>query len=307
MTSDFHVAFSVNAGGLPGFGATVASLINHCSRPENLRIHILASRLSNEHVANIEALFQELRFSGGYRFLPFDAEDRFQDLPSLHGDYATYGRLLIPELIDAPRVLYLDSDLVITCDVLALADLDLGGHVIAACSGTTIAHTLDRKYFFDRGFTKEMRYFNCGVILIDLDEWKRRDWTTAWQAIVLDRPESLTTHDQTIMNRLCAGDFHILPRMYNVAYLAHYAAPPYSEAIFHFIGSPKPWDVLGRYVHAGSHVWRANSPKSWEQKYQRLGRHRLGRAWSIRRSVGRSLKLRYLESTSNPRRVKVLG
>ena len=39
---------------------------------------------------------------------------------------ATYGKLAIPELIDERRVIYLDCDLVVTCDVLTLLRQDMG-------------------------------------------------------------------------------------------------------------------------------------------------------------------------------------
>lgn len=46
---------------------------------------------------------------------------------------ATYGKLAIPELIDERRVIYLDCDLVVTCDVLTLLRQDMGPHPLAGC------------------------------------------------------------------------------------------------------------------------------------------------------------------------------
>ncbi|WP_116107122.1 glycosyltransferase family 8 protein [Lewinella sp. IMCC34191] len=296
MTEDtrFHVVFSVNVGGLPGLGATVTSLIQNCSQPERLIINIMCSNMPEHHMGNIRTLFSKLNFTGEYRFIEYDADEEFKGLPRLLGDLTPYGRLLIPDYIDASRVLYLDSDLVIDIDVLPLQDLDMEGHVIAAVLGGSVAYTNDLPYFLDRGFDREMSYFNSGVLLMDIDAWKEKDITKVWRDIVKDRPETIPTVDQTILNRVCGGNFRHLPKNYNVAFLAHYKKPDYDRAVFHFIGSPKPWDFLGNLIHAGYGLWKQYSPSFWEREYQQMSVGRLDRAWNIRRSIGRAFKKRYV-------------
>ena len=289
----FDIVFNVNEGGLPGFGATVKSMVEHCSAPADLRVHIMCSRLGESHKANIRTLFDGLAYRGEYRIIDYDADSTFQGLPGLLNDYTTYGRLLIPDYIDAAQILYLDSDLVITCDVLELADLDMEGYPIAAYTGTAVNYALDRTYFLERGYSKDMAYFNAGVLLMDLDAWRERDLTSEWKEIIADRPETLQSHDQTILNRICAGDFKRLPLKYNTLFLAHHKKPEHTSGIFHFVGSPKPWDVFGSVIHAGYPLWKRYSPPFWERTYQRMSLGRLNRAWSIRRSILRSIKKRY--------------
>ncbi len=243
---------------------------------------------------NIRALFKKLNYAGEYHFIEYNADEEFKGLPSLLGDLTPYGRLLIPQFIDARRVLYLDSDLIIEIDLLNLRDLAMEGYAIAAVSNRTIEHSLDLEYFLGRGYPKDMLYFNSGILLIDIDAWKEQNITAVWRDILTDQPETIPTVDQTILNRVCAGGFKRLPLQYNAAFLPHHAKPNYDKAIFHFVGSPKPWDFLGRVIHSGYALWKRYSPPFWEKEYQQMTVARVGRAWHIRRSLARTLQKRYM-------------
>ncbi|WP_116126132.1 glycosyltransferase family 8 protein [Lewinella sp. IMCC34183] len=288
-----QIVFNVNEGGLPGLGATINSLLQSTSQPERINFHIMCSRLSEDHQNNIHKLFEYASFPGTYELINYDANTDFKSLPGLHNDLTPYGRLLIPQYIDAEKVIYLDSDLVITIDIFELDEVDMSGHSIAAYTGTFVNYTLDREYFVSRGYSQDMPYFNSGVLIMNLAEWRRRDLDTAWREIILDRPETLRSHDQTILNRMCDGDFKQLPKKFNTSYLAGANKPSHPTGIFHFLGSPKPWDLFGSIIHGGYSLWKRFSPPFWEREYQRMTIGRLDRAWYIRRSIIRVAKKRY--------------
>ena len=63
----------------------------------------------------------------------------------------TFARYFIPDFVEEDRVLYLDSDLVVTLDLTALFEMDLGENYLAAapsCFGVGVG-------------------FNAGVLLIN--------------------------------------------------------------------------------------------------------------------------------------------
>ena len=289
----FHIVFNVNYGGLGGFGATLLSLVKHCSAPERLMLHIMCSKLAAHHKWDITAVLTQVGYRGRYCFIDYDADRAFGHLPRLHGDLTTYGRLLIAEYVDADRVLYLDSDLLVACDVLRLQQVDLAGHLLGAVTRSTVAHTLDQDYLHARGISKDTDYFNAGILLIDLARWRSSGVRQRWEAIVADEPEGLSCHDQTVLNRLCAGKFYRLPICYNAPFLAQREGPDHTWGIFHFLGSPKPWDMGGKQLHQGFTVWKANNPNFWQDRYQGFGIARLKRSWTIRRSILRTVMERY--------------
>ena len=256
-------------------------------------LHIMCSKLAAPYKWDITAVLTQLGYRGRYCFIDYDAEAAFGHLPRLHDDLTTYGRLLIAEHVAADRVLYLDSDLIVTCDVLQLEHIDLQGQLLGAVTRTKVAYTLDQDYLNAHGIDKETDYFNAGVLLIDLDRWRTTEVRSRWEEIVGEEPEGLRCHDQTVLNRLCAGAFYRLPSRYNAPFLAQREAPDHTNGIFHFLGSPKPWDMGGKRLHQGYRVWQANNPTFWQERYQSFGMARLKRSWSIRRSLVRTVIERY--------------
>lgn len=283
-----HIVFSFNAGALAGFGATLASLARNCPATEELFLHFMCSRLDRVHKQNIERLLEQEAFRGRYRFIDYDAEAYFsgKGLPKLHGDLTAYGRLLIPDYLDVPQVLYLDCDLVIRCDIRKLCRIDIGDHLIGAKHSGSVEIANDRRLFLKQGCAAGMPYFNAGVLLINLDRWRRENVAAHWEELMLRHAEMLVSCDQTVLNYLSMGEFYSLPAKYNRIILPNHLLPTSDlEGIYHFVGAPKPWDVGGRIMHRGYELWRSYNPIFWGKKYLNLDGKRLFRGWKIRRSI----------------------
>lgn len=283
-----HIVLNINYGGLAGLGATLVSMIGHCSQPDRLMLHIMCSQLAEEHKGNIAAVLEGAGYTGGYRFIDYDAGEHFGHLPALLGDLTTYGRLLIPDFVEVDKVTYLDSDLVIACDIIELCDIDIGDQLIGGVTRGQVGTALDRHYFLDRGVAATMPYFNAGILLMNLAKWRAEKVEARWKAIVADEPTALRAHDQTTLNFLCQGDFYRLPEEYNTPFLAHHSSEGRQSGILHFIGSPKPWDFMGSLIHQGYPLWKKYNPALWERSYLSMNGDRLRRTWQIRRSIMRS-------------------
>ena len=281
----FHVAFNLNEGGIPGLGSALASMISSCSSPDALSIHILGSNLGLVHKNNVKDLLDSMSYGGRFEFIDYNADEVFKGLPALLGDLTIYGRLLIPEMIDEPRVLYLDSDVVLTCNVLELRDVNLEEHILAAVADRPVSDTPDFPYFRDRGFPSEMMYFNSGVLLINSETWRRKNVAATWREILKDRPDSLPSHDQSVLNRICGGDYKRLDPKFNTLFYPDVKPQNTQDAILHFAGSPKPWDISGRMLHNGYSIWKRYCPEKWKRSYLTLNSNKLIRFWHIRRSA----------------------
>nr|WP_261045593.1 glycosyltransferase [Streptococcus mitis] len=88
------------------------------------------------------------------------SSDMFQDyrLPTEHLNYASYFRYLIPNHVVEDKVLYLDSDMIVTQDLSDLFYTDMQGYPIAAVED--LPTTSDR--------------FNSGLLLIDNKNGERK-------------------------------------------------------------------------------------------------------------------------------------
>ncbi|MCD8083452.1 MAG: glycosyltransferase family 8 protein [Clostridiales bacterium] len=169
----------------------------------------------------------------------------------------------LPE--DVERVLYLDCDTVVAQPIGALWRTDLLGNVVGAVMEPTIYPEVKEAI----GLAPEDPYFNSGVLLADLRQWRK----TGVQKALLDfwRKKSgrLFASDQDVINGTLAGRVKILSPRYNFfpnyryfsyATLARHAASWHAvsreefaeakrhPAIIHYMGDDRPW-IAGNRNH----------------------------------------------------------
>ncbi len=290
-----NILFSVNPLGLEGFGATLSSLIQHCATPNLLEFHIFCSGLSTKDKRNITLLLNFLSYQKEVRFIDFDARNEFGHLKSLHGDWTTYGRLLAGKYITSDTALYLDTDLIVSLDVMSLENFEFNGHLLAAVHGSTVTHSLEKKFLIDSlNIHPETSYFNAGVLLLNLKLWRESNMDTTWSAFAKKYAHELLAVDQTLLNALCQGKFVHLPLSFNTPWYAVEPKPENADSsIVHFVGSPKPWDMFGSLIHQGHTFWKFFNPYMWNSSYGALSAKRVLRFWKIRKSLGKHFLQRF--------------
>lgn len=240
---------------------TIRSLLDHHRRRDDLEIIVLDGGLTERSKALI------LDSSEGLTsFVSPQSVDSYPTatLP-LTGQplsRAMYLRLQIPMLLaDAPRAIYLDSDVVVRDDVAALWEMPLGqGSPVGAvlCFLTPRGHL----GLHQRGFGEESRNFNSGVLLMDLVSLR----TSIERVIDLARGGNLVLPDQDALNLVYENDWTPLPPRWNYQvhgqfrFFGERGAPwklggffkteEISEmrtnpAIVHFASPLKPWHLDG--------------------------------------------------------------
>lgn len=290
-----NVVFNINPLGMDGLGASLTSLVRNCSDCSRLVLNFLCAGLSREDKCNIENLLESERFTGSIRMIDFDAQKEFGHLRSLHGDWTTYGRLLMPDLISADRALYLDADLSINCDVLEIDDdLDFGGHLLAAVTRSNLHMQIDCEFLKrSAGLNDDTPYFNAGVIYFNLAECRKQQAGRAWRAFADAHKDDLISHDQSILNGHVKGNFIQLDVRFNLPWIAEDGEPgAVDRAVVHFVGAPKPWDAGGAWLHRGFAHWARHDTAPWRQAYRSFTLEKLRRTWQIRRSMARVIKRR---------------
>ncbi|KAG8389535.1 hypothetical protein BUALT_Bualt02G0239400 [Buddleja alternifolia] len=179
-----HVAVTLDAEYLRGSIAAVHSILQHSKCPESVFFHFLVSETGLETL--VRSTFPQLKFKV-YYFEP----ERVRSLISSSVRQAleqplNYARNYLADLLEAcvTRVIYLDSDLVVVDDISKLWITNLGGKTIGA---PEYCHANFTKYFTeyfwsDSAFSgvfsgRSPCYFNTGVMVIDLDQWRRFGYT----------------------------------------------------------------------------------------------------------------------------------
>jgi lipopolysaccharide biosynthesis glycosyltransferase len=175
----------------------------------------------------------------------------------IHGHYSRdmYTRLWVAEFFNTSvqRVLYLDSDIVVTGSLDELWETDLRGNTIGAVTipGSTRCSLLDIPEAFG--------YFNSGVLLIDLAQWRARDIFPKLLYFIQHNSEKLPDGDQDVLNAMMHGDRLALDFVWNVIspfYFDYHdlrladgevARIQAGARIVHFNGASKPWSYFSRH------------------------------------------------------------
>jgi lipopolysaccharide biosynthesis glycosyltransferase len=281
------IAFTINSLGLEGLGSTLSSLIRNCNDSKELTLWFFCSGCTETDKESIDYLLNDEKFGGGSNYIDFDAKSIFGHLKSLHGDWTSYGRLLIADHIKSDVVLYLDADLIVLVDVLALKDFNFDGKFLAAVPGGKVKYALESSFFIESlEASPDLDYFNAGVLLMNLVQWRADDIQSKWKEISMLYPKELLAVDQTLLNAVCMGKFAYLPHNFNNAWCPGDTKPPDADkSIIHFVGSPKPWDVFGRTLHDGYDTWRQYNTSNWNQKFNSMSWNKIVRTWKIKNSI----------------------
>ncbi len=186
---------------------------------------------------------------------------------------ATYYRLWLSELLPDTlnKVLYLDGDVIVRRSLLPLWDIDLTDYAVAAVPDKT--ESWGEKY--DRlGYSAELGYFNAGVMMINLDYWRRGHVIDNFVNMLMNRPQAIVCYDQDVLNYCFREKKLHLPIKYNMQDGYLYIVPGYDyqkyeaevlearkdPVIVHYTNG-KPWYTYNRHQHP----WRSLFFKYCEQ------------------------------------------
>jgi lipopolysaccharide biosynthesis glycosyltransferase len=281
-----NIALCADATILPGLHATLFSLTRRLGSRQDVVLTLFVDDLTKQEC---EELQETVAKAGGVGTLKFEQADlsRFAALRPLHGNLMNYMRLRLPKLLPkADRILYLDSDLSIHTDLCLLFHQDLRGSPLGAVNVGVLRWDIDRNFYPTVGLKEDDRSFNSGVLLLDAEMW--RDQDIGEQALTFGRVHHV--HDQTVLNALFSRAFHPLPERYNRMLGADHPPVKASDGVYHFLASPKPWDMWGRYIHGNWHLWHEAIVQTQFQPTRYRIQHPtdcLSRTWLLRRSYAR--------------------
>jgi lipopolysaccharide biosynthesis glycosyltransferase len=162
----------------------------------------------------------------------------------------TYYKLLVPELLpaDARKVIWLDCDLVVTGDLARLWDAELDGHALLAVHDPGVPTLASRDGVGPRrelGLADDAKYFNAGVMLINLELWRRERVAERALEYLHRFHDRVVFHDQEALNAVLAGRWGELDPRWNRMTNPALPAPHEEPFVYHFTGHLKPWMYPG--------------------------------------------------------------
>ena len=201
----------------------------------------------NQKLAGTGSHLHDLKVDVGYLPTGKVSRDHINDY--------SYVRLHLPRLLEADRILYLDSDTVVRKSLWQLLEIDLQGQPVGMVREISVSE------------------FNSGVLLIDQAQWQKMDLTQRCIDFFSQHEAEINNGDQTVLNRVCEGVIRELPTTFNnqlgleeilsrnhVVVIDDYLVE--DAVIDHYLTSDKPWHLLS--VGRGREQWWHYHNLEWQ-------------------------------------------
>lgn len=155
------------------------------------------------------------------------------------------GRLYIADYIDIDKCVYLDCDTLCLSDLDFLFNLQLKNKIIGAVLDPRYSNISQQLSQMPKNkipnYLNERPAFNSGVLVINLELWRKNDLTKKVVDWISTHNHYLTLPDQAALNFFIEGNFHIIEKKWNVCLYKTKLKKDETMSILHFNGQVKPW------------------------------------------------------------------
>lgn len=234
------------------------SILENTNYKNKIRFFLLSDSIDVDKLSKLQETIQET----GAKLIVCELSTykNFEKIyTSGHISKAAYFRLDIANILprDVEKVIYMDVDLIVLKNIVDLWNFDMQGKPVAAVPdfGIMASKRLMKQKQEVIGLRANEKYFNSGVVVMDLVQWREYDYST--RVIDLAVNGNFPHHDQDALNKLFMDNWIELPLSWNVI-------PPIFDllpkvlfnrkfrkdalqarnniAILHYAGRYKPWE-----------------------------------------------------------------
>lgn len=155
--------------------------------------------------------------------------------------------MILPDVIDADKLIYLDSDMVVNSSLKELWQTDFENNYIAAVEDAN-----GKKYVKKFGLKHNSKFFNTGVMLVNCKKWREDNIPERAVAVSMANTGTRFGYDQTVLNQLFENKVKFLNLKWNLQYCPinvwatyddkeEYKSAIKNPSIVHYVGDYKPW------------------------------------------------------------------
>lgn len=159
--------------------------------------------------------------------------------------YRLYISSTLPKELDS--VVYLDADTIATKSIRALFNSSLGNIPIAAADHLSV-HDQLRLWGVAGG-----SYFNAGVLIINLNQWRARNVEETFGRILQQERARIRWWDQDVLNIAFANQWGRIPIWFNSNHIVNQAVGTKAvinhARLIHYTGVRKPWNTPSPAPH----------------------------------------------------------
>lgn len=295
-TETANIIYASNDGYAGHLAASLYSLLDNNRNIPFMDIYVLSVGMNRDYQERLASVAE--KFGRRLHVLEMgDLKERFHfDIDTRGFDISAMARLFAPEVMPerVGRALYLDCDTIVCGSIRPLYETDLGANLV----GMVMEPTVYKEMKDSIGMGPGDPYYNSGVLLMDLEGWRKEDVLGQMLAFYKSRQGRLFACDQDTINGTLRGRIFTLPVKYN--YFTNYRYFRYSTlvslcaaygetgeeayrmaarapVIVHYPGDERPW-VKGNHNHfrrlyeyyLDKTPWRGTPKQSGKELYMQL-------------------------------------
>jgi len=227
-------------------GVAIFSLLTNASSPSKIIFYLVGKDLSFKSKITIERMIKS--FGANLKFIP-PSED-FKNLKSCrHIGMTTYQRLILPEVLNEKKIIYLDGDMIVEGDISEIYQTNIKNSLLAAVPDSIES---ENKRCSELQIPWNRGYFNSGAMVINCDKWKNLDVTKKVIDYLKNNPDKLVAPEQDALNALFYDRWIKLPLEWNCyrdsiirakkeGYKKRNIKKLKKPKIIHYVSSSKPW------------------------------------------------------------------
>lgn len=247
-----HIVFTIDHKFVRFCAVTMVSILKN-DTPSDITVHVVANGLSQADRTVLSDLAITYGASIAFYEVPQEKLEGYairwegQRLPMV-----VFYRCLLASLLpdSVKKALYLDSDILVLKPLDDFWNTNLEGKALA---GVPDDFTVNPVHCNRLGYDLSYNYFNGGVLLLNLDYWRKHNIEQQCKTYYKDNPERVLYNDQDLLNGLLHEHRVLVDMKWNVQEGAYRVpkgktadwCPPYIDTILHpailHYSSRKPW------------------------------------------------------------------
>jgi len=246
-----EICYTADANYLPLAATSAFSIIENTE--EEIRFHILTGKCREREKKKVCKFLTSQRSGITCRFT--DVSKRLTAVKGLQLGWfnpkttIVYARIFIPEVLpDVEKCIYLDSDIIVECDIKELWETSLaGGCCLHHNDGYALAASADDsqdKTGTDSNsrlnLSPKHKYFNNGLLIINCKMWREEHLAAKLLELARTNGEDFHCPTQDLFNVFFENNYFCFPTEYNSMPVVHKNEIDYSAKIYHFV-MEQPW------------------------------------------------------------------
>lgn len=227
---------------------SIDSILKNNTSNSEYHFHIIENNLTDKNKIFIQDFIKKRNQNISFYNIDSKIINNRQVYDSTRLSYITsiaLARLFITDILpnDINKIIYIDADTLIISDLQPLYKTDLKNKLAGLILNNEQKIYSKKLYDFKNG------YYNSGVILIDLNQWRKVNLSKTFEKYYIDNIDNFTSKkgdnkeyfflvDQDLINLVLDGKIYPLHPKWNQQYKIKY-----KEGIIHYIGKNKPWKI----------------------------------------------------------------